>query len=364
MENKPFIKSFGLFATLISTTIGMNILYFPVSLSKSMNNNGWYITISLTILVYFFSLFLFKLYNKYNFNSIYELFYTCCGKIVSKILFIVLSIFSLIYVGIILNNFSKVIKLYLFPKTPTAFFILTMCILICYGIKNSPRGMVRFNEVAFFIILFPMIIIFSFCINKGDYSNLLPFKFENLENIIGGVKSSLYIFSGIEILYFYLPYLTNKENTNRVLKNSLIFICIFNLILYVLCLFSFGSNQLKILLNPFLTLIRVIDVPGSFLERWEGIVISFWIFYCFTSSVNISFFAKELLCETFHINKNVTIIMILITLSLLGVWDEITSLFTEFYYNSFYVYQISLYLIIPVIFYILLKFKNEKRIMK
>ncbi len=364
MENKPFIKSFGLFATLISTTIGMNILYFPVNISKSMNNNGWYITILLTALVYLFSLLLFKLYSKYNFTSIFDLFFACCGKIVSKILFIALSLFSLMYVGIILNNFSKVIKLYLFPKTPMPFFIVTMCILIGYGIKNSIRGMIRFNEVAFFIIFLPMLLVFSFCFNKGDYSNLLPFKLESIENILGGAKSSLYIFSGIEILYLYFPYLTNKENTNKALRSSFIFICIFNLILYVLCLFTFGSNHLKILLNPALTLIRVVDVPGSFLERWEGIVLSFWIFYCFTSAVNISFFARELMCKTFNINKNITILIILIAVALFGVWDEITSLFTNFYYNSFYIYQISCYLIIPVIFSALLRLKKEKRLIK
>lgn len=364
MDNKPFIKHFGLFATLVATTIGMNILYFPVNMSKSMNNNGWYITIILTILVYIFAILIFRLYDKYNFNSIYELFETCCGKYVSKILFLILSFFSLMYVGIILNNFSKIIKLYLFPKTPISFFILTMCILIGYGIKNSIRGMVRFNEVSFFMIFIPMAIVFSFCVNKGDYSNLLPFKIEDLNHILKGAKNSLYIFSGIEILYLYFPYLSSKKDTSRVLLRSFMFICLANLIIYVLCLFNFGSNHLKMLLNPTLTLIKVIEVPGSFLERWEGIVISFWIFFCFTSAINVSFFAKEILCNTFKIRKNMTILMVLIIIVIFSVWDELTNLFTNFYNNSFYIYQLACYLIIPLIFNILLKIKNEKRSIK
>jgi len=361
MDNKPFLKHFGLFATLISTAIGMNILYFPMNISRSMENNGWYVTILLTVLMYFFSILIFHLYDRYKFNSIYELFYAACGKYIAKILLIILSFFSLMYVGIILHNFSNVIKLYLFPKTPISFFILTMCILIAYGIKNSISGIVRFNEVAFFIIFIPLTLIFSFSFYRGDYSNLLPFKIENITNIIGGIKSSFLVFSGIEILYLYFPYLSSKDDTKKVLMRSLTFICVSNLIIYFLCLFNFGSNHLKILLNPALTLIRVIEIPGSFLERWEGIVISFWIFFCFTSAINISFFAKELLYNTFNIRKSMIIFMILIIIVMFGVWDDLTNLFTNFYNNNFYLYQLGCYLIIPVVFSILLRIKNEKR---
>ncbi len=360
MEQKPFIKNFGLFTTLICATIGMNILYFPVNISKSMNNNGWYVTILLTLAIYFFCFIIFKLYEKYDINSINELFSACVGSFLSKILILLLGVFSMMYVGIVLNNFSKVIKLYLFPKSPVSFFIITMAILIFYGIKNDVRGMVRFNEVSFFIIFIPMAVVFSICLNKGDYSNLLPFKIESFSNILKGLKSSFYIFTGVEILYLYLPYVSNKKTAGSVLKKSILFICIFNLIIYFLCLFAFGSNHIKILLNPSLTLIRVVDIPGSFLERWEGIVISFWIFYCFASCVNMAFFTKEIFINTFNIKKSIALFVILIVVVVFSIGDEITSFFTNFYNNNFYIYQIICYLLIPIILSIILKLKEKK----
>ena len=41
-------------------------------------------------------------------------------------------------------------------------------------------------------------------------------------------------------------------------------------------------------------MVKSLDVPGTFIERWEGIVMALWILFYFTTFVNTYFFSSEI----------------------------------------------------------------------
>ena len=41
-------------------------------------------------------------------------------------------------------------------------------------------------------------------------------------------------------------------------------------------------------------MVKSLDIPGTFIERWEGIVMALWILFYFTTFVNTYFFSSEI----------------------------------------------------------------------
>ena len=111
----------------------------------------------------------------------------------------------------------------------------------------------------------------------------------------------LFCFGGIEIAYLILPYVKNKKNSIGVLRKSIIFVTIFYIIVMILILAMFSKAQSRILLWPTISMIKSLDIPGTFIERWEGIVMAFWILFYFTTFVNAYFFSGEIVKNVFKL---------------------------------------------------------------
>jgi hypothetical protein len=73
----------------------------------------------------------------------------------------------------------------------------------------------------------------------------------------------------------------------------------------------FGKEQNKILLWPTITMIKSIDIPGSFIERWEGIVMALWIVFYFTTFTNIYYLSADIVKDVFNL-KDIKISSIII----------------------------------------------------
>ena len=69
----------------------------------------------------------------------------------------------------------------------------------------------------------------------------------------------------------------------------------------ILVLAVFSKAQSRILLWPTISMIRSLDIPGTFIERWEGIVMALWIFFYFTTFVNTYFFSSEIVKNVFKL---------------------------------------------------------------
>ncbi|MCS4454255.1 GerAB/ArcD/ProY family transporter [Clostridium botulinum] len=41
----------------------------------------------------------------------------------------------------------------------------------------------------------------------------------------------------------------------------------------------FSTEQVKLMLWPGITMIKSIDIPGTFIERWEGIIMAIWTLF-------------------------------------------------------------------------------------
>ncbi|KYH34940.1 spore germination protein YndE [Clostridium tepidiprofundi DSM 19306] len=303
MQQQKFIGRFGVFSTIVVSVMGVGIFSYPRELADAIGNDGWLITIISGIITFGLLYIIYKCVKLNKFDTFTNILENNFGKFIGKLIAIVFVINNIIFISIGMRIFDEVLKMFLLEKTPTEFIIICMILVGTYLIRGKIGNLIRFNQVVFWIMTIPLFIIMLFSLKNADFTNVLPILQNKPIEYLKAIPVSLIAFTGINIAYLIIPYIKNDDNTSRILVKSIGFVSIFYIVVTVFSLFVFSLEQTKVLLWPTISMIKSIDMPGAFVERWEGIVMSFWIMFYFTTFVNAYYFSAEIIKDVFNIGS-------------------------------------------------------------
>jgi spore germination protein len=302
MNEKEFVGKYGLFSTIVVTVIGVGVFSYPNSMANEVGTDGWLVTLAAGALCFIPLFTVYKIVNKNGYITFYNILENTVGKILSKVLALILTAYFIFSVSLGMRIFAEVIKMYLLEQTPTEFILLVMIFTGIYLVRGEISALVKFNEISFVIMFVPIIIVLLFSTRGGDVTNVLPVLQHSPNEYFNALITSTYSFGGFEIAFLILPHVKDKKVIKKALIDSMIFITIFYAAVVILCLMFFTKEHLKVLLWPTIALIRAIVIPGSFVERWEGIVMALWVLFYFTTFVNIYYFSGDLVKNVFKLH--------------------------------------------------------------
>lgn len=297
MNKNESITSYGLFSTIVVTTVGIWIFSYPRIMAETVGNDGWLVTIIAGLICYIVLKMIWVIIKKNDFNHFSYLVRDRMGRIIGDLFMLLIAVYQLIAISLGMRTFVEVVKMYLLQKTPTEFLLMITILTGTYLIRGGLGSLVKFNEVALMVMFIPMFIILLFLLNITDFTNLLPVFNNPPDNYIKGLVGSTFSFGGLCISFIIIPFLKDKEEGSRVIRRSIIFITFFYTLISVLTIAVFSKYAAKDILWPTITMIKSINLPGTFVERWDGVVIALWIIFYFTTFTNgfyiTSFIAKE-----------------------------------------------------------------------
>lgn len=301
MREKGVIRDFGLFSSIVVAIVGVSIFSCPKDLIDKVGSDAWVVTLAAGLIIFLLLYLIYKVMEKNDFEEFTNILQNNFGRLIGGLMGLMFVIYSLFYIGLSMREFVEVVKIYLLPQTPTEFILITTILAGTYLVRGEVGDLVKFNEISFWVIFIPVFIVLAFTTVNADFTNLLPILNNNSTDYLEGLKYILFCFGGFQIAYLILPYFKNKKNTRRVLARSIIFVSVFYAIVVILILAVFSKTQSKILLWPTISMIKSLDIPGTFIERWEGIVMAFWILFYFTTFVNAYFFSSEIVKNVFRL---------------------------------------------------------------
>lgn len=299
MKEERSISFFGIFSTITVTVIGIGIFAYPRNAAKIVGNDGWFTAIMGGIISYIllYIIYLVLKNNGYDdFCSIYEKNF---GRLLGKGIALFFAAYIVFEITIGLRAFIEVIRMYLLSKTPTEFLTAVTIIAAFYIVRGGIEALVKFNEVSFWVMFIPMGIVILFMLNGADFSNLLPVMTHSIKEYAKSLKIAIYSFSGIETAYLVLPLVRDRKTIKKSLGRSIFFITLFYIVIFVFTIAVLSEEQAKILLWPTITMIKTINIQGAFIERWDGIVMTLWIIFFFTTLANGFYFVSDILKNTF-----------------------------------------------------------------
>lgn len=353
MEKNNEISTYSFFVVLVVSIIGASGFAFGNEIALFSGKNG-IIVIIICSLISLISISLIYINSRaYGYSSLNKIADKSFGKIFGKIIIFEFITFIIVSLGISLRGYAEVIKNYLLIRTPIDLVLITLILCGIYLLKGGLESLISFNGIVIWIMIVPAVIVILFSFFQGEFINLYPFFDLYKKDILKGVGSSFYAFSGIEILYILFR---NFKNEKRVKKTSILAIgaiTFFYILFYITIISFFGVNQTTMLNWPFIAMVRSLDIPGTFVERWDGIIILMFMILNFAAFVNGFFLSKDLLKNMITFKKPG------LPIFLLGVFIYLTAKLPQNMLQlnkikSFFPYFYLLnYLVIPLCFFII-----------
>lgn len=360
MKEKIRIEDYGIFVTLIITVLGINIFSYPRSVTKILNTEGWIATILAGIIAYYILVIIYKTVKINEFRGFNNLLESNFGKFLGKIIALIFAVYNIIFSAIGLRIFAEVIKMYLLEKTPTELIILLLILVGSSVVRGGISSIIKFNEVVFWCVVIPLGLSLLLTINNIDLTNVLPvFNNKPMQYIQGSLRS-VFAFIGINIAYLIIPYAKNRDRLKKTFSKAIIFICICYIIVTIFSLGIFTKKEVQNLLWPTITMIKSIDIPEAFIERWDGVVMVFWILFFFTNFINMYFFSAEITGKAFNF-LDVKLGSLIVTPLFYFIALIPENIAQVYEVKSMFLYKISsvLIIILPLIIYAVSKIRQR-----
>ncbi|WP_163215769.1 GerAB/ArcD/ProY family transporter [Clostridium thermarum] len=297
MEKNNFITSYGFFSTIVVTVVGIGIFSYPREMATLVGGDVWIVTIASGLINLLLLKLVIKAIKLNGYRRITEIIRRNFGTVFGAIVMTLMILPNIASFSLGMRAFVEVVKMYLLEKTPTEFLILVTILVGMYLVRGGIRSNVKFNEIALWIMFLPMLAIILFAAGESNFTNILPVLRNEPGNYLKAIIGAMFSFGGLEITYLISPLLKNKERAFKTLTVSMSFIIAFYVILSVLCIAMFTTAEIKNLLWPTIAMVRTIEIPGSFVERWDGVVMALWVMFYFTTFANNFTFSSYLLSD-------------------------------------------------------------------
>lgn len=313
MNNQKFNYIEASFLIVI-VTITHLVLNMPNSLIENTGSASIINMIYITILALVFFTITKKLLSPFENKNILYIAEFVGGKPLNLVLSFLYIIHFIFTAGILLRNFSEVLKIIYFPQAPTWATLLAFLIVALIVNKFGFKNVVKANAILMIPILSTILITAISLWGKFEANRIFPIMgYGFFETFITGA-SNIYAFSGILYLLLIRPNLKKNNDFSKVGYSSLIICGIYMVFVIgaLLMLFPYipsGNQTLSVYLAT-----RIVEY-GKFMQRVDAIYMFVWIFDFMSYLSVIIMFIKQISKEAIqfkHSNYYTYIIAFLI----------------------------------------------------
>ena len=302
---------------VVIVTLTHIILNLPNTILKQSGSASIINVVYVSILTLIFFLILNKLFNPFSGKDIVDVSEYVGGKPLKIITNIIYSVYLIFVAGVLILNFSELLRLIYFQNAWTPLLVLIFITAAVIVNKIGFKNIVKANTLIVFVVLITVVVIFAASLDKVEFQRVFPILGYGVnETFITGALN-VFSFGGLIFLYLIRPNLKEQKKYKKVGIISIILSALYLLLSVSSLLFLFpflttGTETLSVYMST-----RAIEF-GKFFERTDALFILVWIFtFLSYLSVIISYLTK-INKKTFDI-KNSSPIIYIIALLILAV---------------------------------------------
>jgi spore germination protein len=262
---------------LILQMFNTSILILPKEAAKWAGQDGYLLPIGAFVVGSLYILVISALSNRFPDEDVVTYSKKLLTKPVGTILVMVFAIQILVIVGLEARMFSEMIGKLLLPKTPIDVILLILLLSTTYLVKSGVEAIGRMAEIIVYFVVVPLVLVLSFGAVKTDYRQLLPFFTAELKDMVKGV----YLVSLTFLPVQFLLVLSNKINKKNKIKTIGLWavgvIALIEIAIIVLTFTGIGVKESMRQVWPVVALMQNIQLPGSFVENQEILMMSWWV---------------------------------------------------------------------------------------
>ena len=282
-------------ALLLLDVFGTSILILPRTAAGFAGQDGWLVIITATIIAAFCVFVLAsagRLFPSENFVD-------SAARILSRPIAVIIALgflFRLIVASAMeLRIFGEIIRLTMLRDTPYSAVCGAMLIVGGYAAAKGCETRARLAQILVILAFVPLAAVFLIGATEVDFTNLMPTLVSPPRDILQGGLHTLRAFSGIEFILLIYPFISQTKRVRRGAIQAVFVIGGLMLFITVITIAKFGPFDTMRQMWPTLQMMDAISIPGSFIERQDALIMSFWIISVFAITNAGLFFSAILL---------------------------------------------------------------------
>lgn len=271
------ISSHQLFVIVTLYSTGSAILLLPGKLTSEVQQDAWIAIVIGMILGFLLTLFILKFADRFKDQTLVEFIETTYGKVLGKIIAILLSLFFLINASTVLYNIGFFMKTQLLPETPIQAFNILFMIVVLLGIHYGIESIVRTGEIVFPVLILLFIAMILLISPEVDVRRALPVFENNLGSVLWAsiLFISLYALPNVTLLMIYPLHVTDQSKGKRAYILGLILAGVILFVATFWCIIVLTPSYTARNTFSVYRLARKIRI-GNFIQRIEGIMAISW----------------------------------------------------------------------------------------
>ncbi len=357
------LTNFGMFSTLVLSMIGFGVFTYSQNIGKLLGRNGFISTLIFGFVYLIFFVMMNKTIKLNNYENLENIIESSFGKIFGRAIMFLISISILLLISIQLRIFIDSIKVYLFPNINSEFMINVTLIVCLYVVANGEKVITGLNEIMFVFLCISCLIIFLVVFKNLDLSNVLPLEIRGGDKYFFGFLTLSSYFSGSIMIFYLMPMFKNKSNIKgNTSYKALVFSFAFLALVFLICVSTLNINQTITSIWPIILSFTTVDIPGGFVERIEGIIITISIIFFVVNFINLYFCSSYINSKS--LNSNNHKIFSLIFMPLIYILSLLPRNLNDVYFIiSKIIFPIGIFisLIFPSLLFLISFLKNRKR---
>jgi len=278
---------------------------------------------------------------------------------VAYVLGIVLWIKLVVAAGLELRIFLEITQVIMLPQTPMPIVSIAVLLVCAYAAAKGMETRARVAEVLFAVMAIPFVFLIGLAFFDTNFSNLQPILVTPPQDLLQGTLRLGFILTGMECLLLVSPFLKKGKHMGRHVVGALAFAGSIIILITVLTIAKFGTG----VVNqpwPVLRMMDMLNIPGSFIERQEALIFSFWIITAFAIGNTMLFFGGLLVKDMFRPKARHTGVIVT-SVAVLAVsvfpWGSRVYEILDFMYMTSGVFFL---IILPLIILATAKFKSSR----
>lgn len=306
---------------LITIAISSKLFFTsPGQLTRFVGPAAWYTTLISVLTAILMFAIIFRLIKRFPGKSIVEIFYGCLGKKVGMIFALIYMTALLINGAIVSREFVDVMKVFIFPDTPTSYLIGALIISAIIAANLGLETIARIAKLSAYVLLSGYVLVLLLAIRDFNFSNMFPILGYGIEDVLihGIRRSSVY-----EEVALLIVFATCFQGTKYIKKIGYTSLVISGMIISsgLLC-FSlvFPYEVTQEITAPMYVVTRTLKY-GSFFQRLDTLFVFIWIFTTIITVSLLLYASVSIYSKTFYIQDYKPILIptgiILFTISLI-----------------------------------------------
>ena len=186
--------------------------------------------------------------------------------------------------SLVLQGVSREITFFMFDRTPFEVVEAGLLLVCVYCCLQDWGTILRVVQFIFFTALPPWLFLLTVSLLRFRFINFLPLWPEDAAGVAAGALHSWTLFQGYECVLLLLPlvYKGNVRPAKAVAGAFALAVGVFMLriVLDIGVLTLEGARNAPF---PMMTIVRTVEIPGTFLERLDTYFLVFWVQGIFAS---------------------------------------------------------------------------------